>query len=85
MRCQTIENTGRRGRTRTCDPRLRRPMLYPPELRARDFLIFDPAEGAAFSLFAGSGSFSAWFEQSAETLKLAANGNVPCSLRPPSW
>ena len=23
------------GRTRTCDPRLRRPMLYPPELRAR--------------------------------------------------
>ncbi len=22
------------GRTRTCDPRLRRPMLYPPELRA---------------------------------------------------
>ena len=23
------------GRTRTCDPRLRRPVLYPPELRAR--------------------------------------------------
>jgi hypothetical protein len=27
--------TGAPGRTRTCDPRLRRPMLYPPELRAR--------------------------------------------------
>ena len=26
---------GRRGRTRTCDPLLRRQMLYPPELRAR--------------------------------------------------
>ncbi len=28
---------GRRGRTRTCDPQLRRLMLYPPELRARKF------------------------------------------------
>ena len=27
---------GRRGRTRTCDPQLRRLMLYPPELRARN-------------------------------------------------
>ena len=26
---------GAPGRTRTCDPRLRRPMLYPAELRAR--------------------------------------------------
>src|ERR1035437_7946990 len=26
---------GAPGRTRTCDPRLRRPVLYPPELRAR--------------------------------------------------
>ena len=26
---------GRRGRTRTCDPLLRRQVLYPPELRAR--------------------------------------------------
>ena len=25
------------GRTRTCDPRLRRPMLYPTELRARSW------------------------------------------------
>ena len=25
---------GAPGRTRTCDPRLRRPVLYPPELRA---------------------------------------------------
>jgi hypothetical protein len=28
------ERRGAPGRTRTCDPRLRRPMLYPPELRA---------------------------------------------------
>ncbi len=27
--------SGAPGRTRTCDPRLRRPMLYPAELRAR--------------------------------------------------
>ena len=27
---------GAPGRTRTCDPRLRRPVLYPTELRARD-------------------------------------------------
>jgi putative transposase len=27
--------TGAPGRTRTCDPRLRRPVLYPTELRAR--------------------------------------------------
>ena len=27
-------SVGRRGRTRTCDPQLRRLMLYPPELRA---------------------------------------------------
>ncbi len=28
---------GAPGRTRTCNPRLRRPMLYPVELRARGF------------------------------------------------
>ena len=27
--------SGAPDRTRTCDPRLRRPVLYPPELRAR--------------------------------------------------
>src|SRR6266849_10829973 len=32
---------GRRGRTRTCDPLLRRQMLYPPELRAREQFFFD--------------------------------------------
>jgi hypothetical protein len=31
---QCLRATGAPGRTRTCDPRLRRPMLYPPELRA---------------------------------------------------
>ena len=29
---------GRRGRIRTCDHRLRRPVLYPTELRARPFI-----------------------------------------------
>ena len=29
------QRVGAPGRTRTCDPRLRRPMLYPTELRAR--------------------------------------------------
>ena len=30
------ERNGRSGRTRTCDPLLRRQMLYPPELRSRN-------------------------------------------------
>ena len=29
-----IKKVGAPGRTRTCNPRLRRPMLYPVELRA---------------------------------------------------
>ena len=37
---QILERNGAPGRTRTCDPRLRRPMLYPPELRARVVTIF---------------------------------------------
>ena len=32
-----LSMSGRRGRTRTCDPLLRRQMLYPPELRAHIF------------------------------------------------
>ena len=35
------ENIGRRGRTRTGDPLLRRQMLYPPELRARRIASLD--------------------------------------------
>ncbi len=31
--------TGEPGRTRTCDPLLRRQMLYPPELRARVLIL----------------------------------------------
>ena len=31
---EEFRKNGRRGRTRTCDPLLRRQMLYPPELRA---------------------------------------------------
>jgi hypothetical protein len=33
--CRTIDNLGAPDRTRTCNRRLRRPMLYPVELRAR--------------------------------------------------
>ena len=29
---------GAPGRSRTCDPRFRKPMLYPAELRAREYL-----------------------------------------------
>ena len=32
-------NTGAPGRTRTCDPRLRRPVLYPAELRALGAIV----------------------------------------------
>ena len=32
------------GRTRTCDPRLRRPMLYPTELRARGSSVASAAD-----------------------------------------
>src|SRR3972149_1587894 len=31
--------SGAPGRTRTCDPRLRRPVLYPPELRAPSVMV----------------------------------------------
>jgi hypothetical protein len=34
------------GRTRTCDPRLRRPVLYPTELRARAMDDADLERGA---------------------------------------
>ncbi len=34
-----ISGNGRRGRARTCNPRLRRPVLYPVELLARIFFI----------------------------------------------
>ncbi len=35
---QVIEKSGRRGGTRTPDPRIRNPMLYPPELHALNHL-----------------------------------------------
>ena len=35
-RDQPAEQVGAPGRTRTCGPRLRRPVLYPPELRAHE-------------------------------------------------
>src|ERR1700712_4181162 len=35
IRAFTATKPNTRGRTRTCDPRLRRPSLYPAELRGR--------------------------------------------------
>ena len=32
---KSVNADGRRGRNRTCNPRIRNPMLYPFELRAR--------------------------------------------------
>ena len=40
-----FDNTGAPGRTRTCDPRLRRPVLYPTELRARGFIVAASTDG----------------------------------------
>ena len=37
-KAKTMEKSGRRGRNRTCNRRIRNPMLYPFELRAH-FLI----------------------------------------------
>ena len=36
------KSTGAPGRTRTCDPRLRRPVLYPTELRAHGLQSTSP-------------------------------------------
>ena len=33
------DSSGAPGRDRTCDPRLRRPMLYPTELQARSVIM----------------------------------------------
>jgi hypothetical protein len=40
VHCQVLPDShGAPGRIRTCDPRLRRPLLYPAELRARTWAI----------------------------------------------
>src|SRR5262245_52996374 len=41
------KRSGAPGRTRTCDPRLRRPVLYPTELRARPSIVLDLDDVAA--------------------------------------
>ena len=43
------ENIGAPDRTRTCDPRLRRPVLYPTELRARASIVTDPRTPSGWS------------------------------------
>ena len=40
---KSIQKTGAPYKIRTCDPRLRRPVLYPNELRAHRFRRFAPA------------------------------------------
>jgi hypothetical protein len=42
---------GTPGRTRTCDPRLRRPLLYPAELRAH---VWDPRPGNTSAVWPNS-------------------------------
>jgi integrase len=39
---ERVNDSGTPGRTRTCDPRLRRPLLYPTELRARTAVLASP-------------------------------------------
>ena len=43
---RTSVGRGTPGRTRTCDPRLRRPLLYPTELRARATTLSSGKVGA---------------------------------------
>ena len=47
------ESNGRRGGTRTPDPRIRNPLLYPPELHARGYLQLDNIGGVAPSQIDG--------------------------------
>jgi hypothetical protein len=59
-----VRLNGRRGRTRTCDPLLRRQMLYPPELRAHttaDFIVLagEPASTFLLSLISSRHLLSA--------------------------
>ena len=46
---EEAENNGRRGGTRTPDPRIRNPLLYPPELHAHGYLELDNIGGVALS------------------------------------
>jgi hypothetical protein len=52
------ENSGRRGRNRTCNPRIRNPVLYPLELRAlRDLPAFSLIGSVAVAIFYGDRRF----------------------------
>ena len=48
--CGALLYSNAPARTRTWDPRLRRPMLYPPELRARNERGLPAALGAALDV-----------------------------------
>jgi hypothetical protein len=58
---------GAPGRDRTCNPRLRRPVLYPIELRAPDTVLYTVLSGA----------------KSAETLCLHGSATLGLLLRRP--
>ena len=53
----TVWGFGRRGRNRTCNPRIRNPMLYPFELRARSLFTRVSAISLTAALLARSFSF----------------------------
>ncbi len=58
-----MKTNGRRGRTRTCDPLLRRQMLYPPELRAHileSITYITPVNRVAYSCVQNRLHFAHW-------------------------
>ena len=65
-----LRRVGAPGRARTCDPRLRRPMLYPTELRARRSIV---AEHCGVGLLNVGGD---------EGVAMAMGGVQPRRLRP---
>ena len=59
------ENNGRRGGTRTPDPRIRNPLLYPPELHALKPVQLDDIGGFGRSQMAGPAAVRRGFNKRA--------------------
>jgi hypothetical protein len=47
--CAIARISGRRGRNRTCNHRIRNPVLYPIELRARRLEAIQPIKNTVFN------------------------------------
>ena len=58
-RHKSAEHRGAPGRNRTCDPRLRRPMLYPTELQARQVVTIQAGVVVVELKFSGARSIPA--------------------------